>query len=103
MLSTETLPAGTYLVGGVALIQDTVADAAINVALSEGGSTFAAGGGYLKTGDTLSIALPMRRIVLGGPEAISLLVQSSDTHATVEAENETLQVSATYITVIKLS
>ena len=103
VLMTESIPAGTYLIGAVALIQDASNDAYINIALAAGGLTFSAGSAFVPSGASVSIALPPRQMLLGGLETVDLLVQSSDTHAVVQAENGVSQVNATYITVLRIS
>ena len=97
-LSTASLAAGTYLLSAVATFTGGGGDAGVSLAIASGGTTCAAGSAWCKGGASACIALPPRKFVLAAPATIDLLAQSTAAGTVVEAANDLLQSSATYIT-----
>ena len=87
---------------GAAVFGAAAEDCFISLALAAGSTSFAAGSAHLHVGESVTIALPMRKIELSAPATINLLATSVETGATVSPSNSEGQGSATYITVLEL-
>jgi len=104
ILSSGTLPAGTYLLGGAVLFSGATSDTAVNFAIAVGSAPpFSAGSAFLpSSGYWVSGALPARALTLYVPAAVSLLAQVSDTSTKAQQQNELNQGNGTYLSITKV-
>jgi hypothetical protein len=97
ILQTELLAAGNYFVTAAATFAEAGTDCFVSLALAiAGGASISAGSTHLHTGETESIALPLRPVYLASSGRISLIATSVETSAVAQPAMMAPNMNATH-------